>query len=50
MIEGGKREQIEFCGPGQEVALGQGVWCPEGDIGTCIIVYQLLHHGEVEWR
>ncbi len=49
IIQGAKREQcLVLHGFGQDMALGQGVQCPEGGVGKHIVVYEPFQHGEVE--
>jgi len=50
LIQGAKSEQyVLLHGLGKNLALGQGVWYPEGGVGKHIIVDEPFQHGEVEW-
>jgi len=33
----------------EDMMLVEGIRCPESSMCWCIVVYQLLHQGEVEW-
>jgi len=33
-----------------DVELVKSIWRPEGGVSWYVVVYQPLHHGEIDWR
>jgi len=42
-------EPMGHCGPVWGRMPVDGIQCPEGTMYCCVVVYQLLHQGEVDW-
>jgi len=41
--------EVRYChNPVQGMMPVEGIWCPEGSMGWCVVVDQPLHQGEVD--